>query len=79
MSEKATENNSPPPRLDELIPLNKAAKISGFTQEHLAYLIREGKLWGAKMGSPIWFTTEKAVKEYLARDRKPGPKPQKKN
>jgi len=72
-----TGNSSPQPGLGELIPLNKAAEISGFTQEHLAYLIREGKLWGAKMGSPIWFTTEKAVREYLARDRKPGPKPQK--
>jgi hypothetical protein len=65
------------PSLYELIPLSEAAKISGFSQEHLALLIRQGKLWGKKMGSPIWFTTEKAVKEYLARDRKPGPKPQK--
>jgi hypothetical protein len=63
------------PRLDELIPLRKAAEISGLTQEHLTYLIRQGKLWGDKMGSPIWFTTDKAVREYLARDRKPGPKP----
>jgi hypothetical protein len=65
------------PKLDEVIPLSKAAKLSGLTQEHLALLIRQGKLWGQKMGSPIWFTTEKAVREYLARDRKPGPKPQK--
>jgi len=65
------------PRLDELISLHEAANISGLTQEHIAHLIREGKLWGSKMGSPIWFTTEKAVKEYLARDRKPGPKPRK--
>jgi hypothetical protein len=65
------------PGLDDLISLNKAAKISGLTQEHIAHLIREGKLWGNKMGSPVWFTTEKAVREYLARDRKPGPKPRK--
>ena len=71
----AEPENRDQPRLDELIPLRKAAEISGFTQEHLAYLIREEKLWGTKMGSPIWFTTEKAVREYLARDRKPGPKP----
>lgn len=61
-------------KLDELIPLRKAAEISGLTQEHLAYLIRTGELWGDKMGSPIWFTTEQAVREYLARDRRPGPK-----
>ena len=65
------------PSLDDLIPLRKAAEISGLTQEHLTYLIRTGKLWGDKMGSPIWFTTEQAVRDYLARDRKPGPKPKK--
>lgn len=65
------------PGRDDLIPLRKAAEISGLTQEHIAYLVRTGKLWGDKMGSPIWFTTEKAVREYLARDRKPGPKPRK--
>lgn len=63
------------PELTNLIPLRKAAEISGLTQEHLSYLIRKGELWGDKMGSPIWFTTEKAVREYLARDRRPGPKP----
>ena len=72
--EKGKDNQ---PKMDDLIPLSKAAEISGFTQEHLALLIRQGNLWGEKMGSPIWFTTEKAVREYLARDRKPGPKPKK--
>ena len=62
---------------ENLIPLRKAAEISGLTQEHIAYLIREGKLWGDKMGSPVWFTTEEALQEYLAQDRRPGPKPKK--
>ena len=74
IDEKGKDNQ---PKMDDLIPLSKAAEISGFTQEHLALLIRQGNLWGEKMGSPIWFTTEKAVREYLARDRKPGPKPKK--
>lgn len=77
MSRKKQENSEDRPKLYELIPLRKAAEISGLTQEHLAYLIRKGELWGDKMGSPIWFTTEKAVRKYLARDRKPGPKPRK--
>ncbi len=77
MPDEDKGNSSPHPGSGGLIPLIKAAEISGLTQEHLAYLIRKGKLWGDKMGSPIWFTTEKAVREYLARDRKPGPKPQK--
>jgi len=77
MSSHDKGNDSYQPGLDDLIPLRKAAEISGLTQEHLTYLIRKGELWGNKMGSHIWFTTEKAVREYLARDRKPGPKPKK--
>ena len=62
------------PGLDELIPLSKAAEISGLSQDHLRRLVREGELWGTKIGRN-WVSTEKAVREYLARDRKPGPKP----
>jgi len=62
------------PRLDELIPLNMAADISGLSSDHLRRLVREGELWGRKVGRN-WVTTMQAVKEYLARDRKPGPKP----
>ena len=62
------------PSLDELIPLSKAAEISGLTPDHLRRLVREGDLWGTKIGRN-WVSTEKAVREYLARDRKPGPKP----
>ena len=65
-------------RLDELIPLRDAAKLSGLSQGHLSLLIRQGKLWGTKIGRN-WVTTEQAVREYLARDRRPGPKPEKGN
>ena len=77
MSSQNKESDSYQPGLGDLIPLSKAAEISGLTQEHLTYLIRKGDLWGNKMGSHIWFTTEMAVREYLARDRRPGPKPKK--
>ena len=73
MSNQPTENDSQP-SLDELISLSEAAKISGLTQPHLALQVRRGKLWGTKIGRN-WVTTEKALQEYLARDRKPGPKP----
>ena len=62
------------PTLDELIPLRKAAEISGLSQGHLSLLIRIGELWGTKIGRN-WVTTEQAVREYMARDRRPGPKP----
>lgn len=61
------------PGLDELISLSQASSLSGLTQPHLALLIRQKKLWGIKIGRN-WVTTEKAVREYLAADNKPGPK-----
>jgi len=62
------------PSLDELIPLSKAAEMSGLTQGHISLLIRKGELWGTKMGGRNWFTTEKAVRDYLATNPRPGPK-----
>jgi len=64
------------PGLDELIPLSQAAILSGLSLPHLSLLIRQKKLWGVKIGRN-WVTTEKAVKEYLALDRKTGPKSKK--
>jgi len=61
------------PSLDDLISLQEAAKLSGLSQPHLSLMIRQGKLWGRKIGRN-WVTTKQAVQEYLARDRKPGPK-----
>ena len=61
------------PDLDELIPLTMAAKISGLTPGRFRQLIRAKEIWGRKLGRD-WFTTEKAVRDYLARDRRPGRK-----
>ena len=72
-----TGKDSIQPVWGELIPLSKAAEISGFTRQHLALLIRQGDIWGTKLGGRDWFTSEPAVREYLARDRRPGPKTQK--
>jgi len=67
-------DDSDQPRLEDLIPLSKAAEISGYTQPHIALLARRGELWASKIGGR-WVTTEKAVREYLARNLRPGPKP----
>ncbi|MCB2160483.1 helix-turn-helix domain-containing protein [bacterium] len=61
------------PNLDDLIPLSEAASISGLSAGHMNHLVRNGDLWGRKLGRN-WFTTRLAVEEYLARDRRPGPK-----
>jgi hypothetical protein len=61
------------PRFDELISLSRAAEISGLSHSHLRLLVRDGEIAGRKMGRD-WFTTLQAVNEYLARNRRPGPK-----
>ena len=72
MPDNPSESSSQP-GLDELISLSEAAELSGFTTRHLRYLAVNGELWAKKLGRN-WFTTTEAVQEYLARDRKPGPK-----
>ena len=72
MPDNLTENISQP-GLDELISLSEAAELSGFTTRHLRYLAVNSELWAKKLGRN-WFTTTQAVQEYLARDRRPGPK-----
>ena len=63
------------PKLDDLISLQKAAKLSGLSPGHLRLRIREGELWGTKIGRN-WVTTEQAVREYKAR-AKPRGRPKK--
>ena len=66
------------PRWNELITLPEAAKLSGLSPNHLRRLVTEGDIWGEKLGRD-WFTTAQAVNEYLARERRPGPKPKSDN
>ncbi|MCD6500616.1 hypothetical protein J7K42_01195 [bacterium] len=49
----------------ELISLKEASEISGYHPDYLGYLIRKGKIEGKRAGRD-WFTTEKAVKNYLS-------------
>ncbi|MEM9681207.1 MAG: hypothetical protein AAF901_12865 [Bacteroidota bacterium] len=61
-----------------LIPLSMAAEISGLSASHLSYLARKKEIWAMKMGRD-WLTTEPVIREYMARDRRPGPKPKQKS
>ena len=61
------------PSLDDLISLSEAAEMSGLSAGHLNLLVRRGHLWGRKLGRN-WFTTNAALSEYLAQDRRPGRK-----
>jgi len=58
----------------KLISLAEASEISGLSSAHLRLLVRQGKLWGTKIGRN-WVTTEETVRDYIAQERRPGPKP----
>lgn len=73
MTGSTNESSDDQPGLDELISLSEAAKLSGLSHSHLRLLARNGDIWVKWLGRG-WFTTEKAVQEYLARERRPGPK-----
>lgn len=75
MSGSDDKGSNDQPSLDKLISLKKAAKLCGLSYSHLRRLARDGDIWGIKPGN-TWLTTELAVREYLARDNRPGPKPQ---
>ncbi len=74
MASSKDEGDDDQPKLNALIPLREAAELSGLSHGHLSHLIREGDLWGVKIGRN-WVTTREAVREYIARDVRPGPKP----
>jgi hypothetical protein len=59
------------PTIADLISLDRAAELSGLTSGHLRLLIRQGDVWGIKVGRN-WVTTEEAVREYQARARPRG-------
>lgn len=69
-------NDLKQPTLDDLITLPEAAKLSGLSHDHLRRLAGRGDLKAKKIGRD-WLTTERAVMDYLARNRRPGPKPKK--
>ncbi len=76
MPDKRKRVDSLQPSLDELISLADAAELSGLSPVFLRRLVAQRVIWGKKLGRN-WFTTAQAVREYLARDRRRGPKPQK--
>ena len=71
MPNEKNDDNSPQPDLDELIPLSQAAKQYGLSPGYLRILVREGEIWGKKIGRN-WVTTGAAVREYQARGIRPG-------
>lgn len=70
------ENKNSQPKLNELISLREAADISSLSQSFVRRLVSQGVIWGMKLGRN-WVTTEQAIREYMGRDRRRGPKQRK--
>ncbi len=60
--------------LSEWISVKEAADHTGYTPAHVRYLLRNGLVKGQRFGRD-WFTTKKALAEYLATNPRPGPEP----
>ena len=58
----------------KLISVTQASQISGLTVSYIRRLLRQGTIDGVKVGHN-WLTTEKAVRQYLEKEHRPGPKP----
>jgi len=76
MAEEKPDKQDIQPNLSDLINLHQAAEQSGLSHSHLRLLARKGTIWATRLGQD-WFTTSEAVREYLAQDRRRGPKPSK--
>ena len=77
MSQESSQQDPLEDLASRLISLAEASEISGLTAGYLRRLLREKRLRGVKVGRN-WLTTAEAIQEYLAQERRPGPKPRQK-
>jgi excisionase family DNA binding protein len=57
--------SSKPVILDNLISVKAAAEISGYSQQYLRRLLRQGKLAGLKLGQ-VWLIEMESLQWYLS-------------
>ena len=55
--------------IDELLPLNKLAPVTPYSQEYLSLRARQGLLDAVKMGK-TWYSSKSAVEQYLSKHGK---------
>jgi excisionase family DNA binding protein len=58
---------------DEWITVNEAAQLSGYNEEHITRLIRQGKI-NAKKFSTVWQVSRKSLLAYVGKTEKLGNK-----
>jgi hypothetical protein len=73
MTHDGPEHGSVKEAAERLISLAEAAEVFGLSAAHLRRLVRSRLIWGKQIGR-YWVTTAEAVAEYLAQDRRPGPR-----
>lgn len=56
---------------DEWITVQEAAKISGYNEEHITRLIREGKIT-AKKFSIVWQVNRESLQAYISKTEQLG-------
>ncbi len=74
MTTGSNDNDFPADLAARLISVTEAAHLSNLTPSFIRRLLRQGEIPGVKVGAS-WLTTEAAIRDYLKRDRRPGPKP----
>ena len=74
MASESDESEFPSELAAQLITVTEAAQLSNLTPSFIRRLLRRGDIAGVKIGA-TWLTTAAAIRDYLKRDRRPGPKP----
>jgi len=59
-----------------LISVTEASRISGLSTGFLRRMLRRKEIEGVKIGRN-WLTTRRAIRAYLQKERRPGPKSKK--
>ena len=73
MPSEDDEHQFPEELASKFITVTEACEISGFTPSYIRQLLRKEKIAGRKIGRD-WWTTEEAIRDYLTKERRPGPK-----
>src|SRR3989344_1642276 len=58
-----------PEKIDKVISLAEAAKLSSYNQDYLGFLIRKGEIKGEKIGR-AYFSTEEEIKDFHLKQKK---------
>ncbi|KKM67145.1 hypothetical protein LCGC14_1474040 [marine sediment metagenome] len=73
MSSESEESKPLAELASRVISVTEASEIANLSKAWVRRLLQTGTIEGVKVGRN-WVTTEKAIRDYLDTDRRPGPK-----